>query len=237
MPPGLQDGCVTVRGGGGKEAAESAQLTAMSHQGTRISSLTKAHRHQRDGVGAGRGRTRRRSANTPPQSSADLLVQTWQLVFWLFFFFFERLQAPPACKLQARPQCRRICEARLWHFLKYSFILGKSEVTRRTDRTGSFVFAWQFNYYLFTWHTCWVQRLAHICSSQFAILNVPGLHVVQWNDKLSFTQQHEPRSKRHQPTWSVQQDAENLVCFDFSVPAGSFSAAAVRGHAKLNDHI
>lgn len=83
-PMGLRDGCVTVRGAEGKEEAESTQLTAMSHQGTRISSLTKAHRHQRDGVGVGRGGTRRRSANTPPQHSADSLFQTWQLV--LFFW-------------------------------------------------------------------------------------------------------------------------------------------------------
>lgn len=93
---GSQDGRVTVRGAEGKEEAESAQLTAMSHQGTRISSLTKAHRHQRDGVGVGRGRTRRRSANTLLQSAADSLFQTWQLVFFV--------PHPLARKLQARPK-------------------------------------------------------------------------------------------------------------------------------------
>lgn len=39
-------------GAEGTEEAEPAQLRAMSHQGTRISSLMKTHRHQRhDGAG------------------------------------------------------------------------------------------------------------------------------------------------------------------------------------------
>lgn len=76
----------------GTEEAESAQLRAMSHQGIRISSLTKTHRHQRDGVGVS-GRTRGRSANTPPRRCADSQFQTWQLVFW---------QRPPR-KSTARP--------------------------------------------------------------------------------------------------------------------------------------
>lgn len=99
---GLRDGCVTVRGAEGKEEAESTQLTAMSHQGTRISSLTKAHRHQRDGVGVGRGGTRRRSANTPPQHSADSLFQTWQLV--LFFWGAAHTPSLVNCR-QGLAQC------------------------------------------------------------------------------------------------------------------------------------
>lgn len=51
-------------------------------------------------VGVGRGRTRRRSANTPPQHSADSLFQTWQLVL----FFLRSSAHPLACKLQARPR-------------------------------------------------------------------------------------------------------------------------------------
>lgn len=61
------------------EEAESAQLRAMSHPGTRISSLTKTHRHQRMGlqwVGwgyAGEGVVRKHTAPTSPLTSCSRL--------------------------------------------------------------------------------------------------------------------------------------------------------------------
>jgi len=67
---GMGRGGYDCAGVEGTEEAESAQLRAMSHQGTRISSLTKTHRHQRDGV-----RVSGRSANTS-LPAADSLFQT-----------------------------------------------------------------------------------------------------------------------------------------------------------------
>lgn len=74
-PDGIAFGWGGCSGSEGSEEAESAQLKAMSHPGTRISSLTKTHRHQRDEVGLS-GWTRGRSANTPPHRRAELPLQT-----------------------------------------------------------------------------------------------------------------------------------------------------------------